>query len=60
MASQVGFLDSVKPTSVSVIQFDARPAHGALRQSGKGNSYEDLNDPFTTARSEFFTAPERL
>jgi len=45
-------------TSVSVIHLDPRLAHGALRQSRKGKSYEDLDDTFTTALFEFFTARE--
>jgi len=57
MASQVKFLDSF-----TYIRFRHSPcprlAHGALRQSRKGKSYEDFADPFTTGRFEFFTAPD--
>jgi|GEM_PF-5972372 len=45
--------------SVSVVHFDDRLAHGALRQSRKDKSYEDLDYTFTTDRFKFFTAPYR-
>jgi len=55
-----GLASKVLPTSVSVIHLDARLAHSALRQSGKRKSYEDLDDPSTTAQFEILSQPLKL